>query len=191
MLRYYRDQYHFFGDAQVMCVKLLWDYAFYWAMPALWFFHDRWTDLEFMASVEEEYSRAIELTARMQQLFREWHAADGREWRNSFVTLFPYLLEVSDELDDQLDDEALRAKCTRDLAALEAFVVTAFEKAARLVADGGRLDLKQPVNPYAVTLDRDRWDEEGVFNGSGTPPREARKLVKGLQFAWLDEFGSE
>jgi flavin-dependent dehydrogenase len=188
VLRYYKDQYHLFGDSQVMCVKLLWDYAFYWAMPALWFFHDKWTDLDFMNDVEEEYARAIELTARMQLLFREWHEADGREWRNSFVTLFPYLLEVSDELDDQLDDDALRAKCTRDLEALEAFVVTTFEKAARVVADG-TLDLKQPVNPYAVTLERRQWEEDGIFDAGGKSPREARKLVKGLQFAWLDEFG--
>jgi len=40
-----------------------------------------------------------------------------------------------------------------------------------------------------VSLDPERWEADGLFDGSGISPREARKLVKGLQFAWLDEFG--
>ena len=189
-LSYYLDQYHLFGDAQVMCVKLLWDYAFYWSYPALWFFHEKWTDLEFMKDTAEEYRRAAELNVRMQHLFRRWHELDGREWHNSFVTLFPWLAQVSDELDDELDDATLREKAKRDLAACEAFAVTVFEKAARQL-DGVEMDLKTPVNPYAISLEPDKWEQDGLFSGEGISPREARKLVKGLQFAWLDEFGGD
>lgn len=187
-LRYYLDQYHLFGDAQVTCVKLLWDYAYYWSFPALWFFHGKWLDPEFMDAVAEEYDRARELNARMQLLFREWHELDGREQTNGFVTLFPWLAQVSDELDDNLDDEALLAKAKRDLEACEAFVITTFEKASRLL-DGDKIDRKTPVNPYKVSLDDERWDEDGLMDGNGKSVREARQLVKGLQFAWLDEFG--
>ncbi|MGI8631091.1 MAG: NAD(P)/FAD-dependent oxidoreductase [Solirubrobacterales bacterium] len=187
---YYLDQYHLFGDAQVMCVKLLWDYAFYWSFPALWFYHDKWTDLEFLQQADGEYERAIQLNTRMQQLFQQWHELDGREWCNSFVTLFPWLAQVSDELDDELDDEQLLAKAKRDLEALEGFVVTTFEKAGRLLEEGG-LDRKATVDPYAVSLDRDRWEEDGLLKDTGIAARDARKPVKGLQFAWLDEFGGE
>jgi flavin-dependent dehydrogenase len=187
-LRYYQDQYHLFGDPQVMCVKLLWDYAYYWSFPALWFFHDKWLDLDFMDSVADQYKRARELNARMQLLFREWHQLDGREQTDAFVTLFPWLAQVSDELDDELDDDTLKAKADRDLEACEAFVITTFEKAARLLEDK-QLDKKTPVDPYKVSLDPARWEEEGLVSDNGKSPREARKLVKGLQFAWLDEFG--
>jgi hypothetical protein len=171
-----------------MCVKLLWDYAFYWSFPALWFFHDKWTDLEFQRQAVGEYDRAVELNVRMQSLFRDWHALDGRQWKDSFVTLFPWLAQVSDELDDELDDATLLEKAKRDLAALEAFAVTTFEKAGRRL-DGGQPDRKTPINPYAVTLDRESWEEAGLLGGTGISAREARRPVNGLQFAWLDEFG--
>jgi flavin-dependent dehydrogenase len=184
----YRDQYGLFGDAQVTCVKLHWDYTYYWSYPALWFFHKKLTDLEFLAKTRPEFDRAVQLHFRMQEFFREWHALDGRSYTDTFVTLFPHLIQISDELDDQLDDEALIAKATRDREVMEAFAITVFEKAARLLPDV-KIDLKTPVNPYAISLDPQRWEADGLFDGSGISPREARKLVKGLQFAWLDEFG--
>jgi flavin-dependent dehydrogenase len=184
----YRDQYGLFGDAQVMCVKLHWDYTYYWSYPALWFFHKKLTDLDFLERTRAEFDRAVQLHFRMQELFRDWHRLDGREHGNSFVTLFPHLIQISDELDDNLDDEALVAKATRDREVMEAFAVTVFEKAARLLPDV-TIDLKTPVNPYAVSLDPGRWEADGLFDPSGISPREARKRVKGLQFAWLDEFG--
>jgi len=186
----YLGQYHLFGDPQVMCVKLHWDYTYYWSYPALWFFHRKWIDLDFVEKARPEFDRAVQLHLRMQQLFRQWHMLDGREHSDSFVTLFPHLIQISDELDDEFDDEALLVKATRDREAMEAFAITVFEKAARLLPDV-TVDLQKPVNPYAVGLDPARWEEDGLFDGSGMSPREARKLVKGLQFAWLDEFGGK
>ena len=186
----YLGQYHLFGDPQVMCVKLHWDYTYYWSYPALWFFHRKWIDLDFVEKARPEFDRAVQLHLRMQQLFRQWHMLDGREHSDSFVTLFPHLIQISDELDDEFDDEALLVKATHDREAMEAFAITVFEKAARLLPDV-TVDLQKPVNPYAVGLDPARWDEDGLFDGSGMSPREARKLVKGLQFAWLDEFGGK
>jgi len=185
----YRDQYQLFGNAQVMVVKLLWDYAFYWAYPALWFFQGKWWDLEFMAEVEEEFSQAVKLTKRMQELFRQWHAVGRGERSDAFVTLFPYLLKISDELNHEFDDAALRAKCTEDLHALEAFAVVVFTKALELLPDH-EIAKRQPINPYAIGLDPDRWEQDGLFDGSGISFRDARKEVRGLQFAFLDEFGS-
>jgi hypothetical protein len=68
--------------------------------------------------------------------------------------------------------------------------VTVFEKAARQL-DGVELDRKAPVNPYALSLDPERWESDGLFAPDGISPRDARKPVKGLQFSWLDEFGGD
>jgi hypothetical protein len=66
--------------------------------------------------------------------------------------------------------------------------VVVFEKAARLL-NGEPFDRKRPVNPYAVSLDPDRWEADGLYDDeAGITWRDARKLCKGLQFAWLDEF---
>src|SRR6202012_2625051 len=99
---------------------------------------------------------------------------------NSFVTLFPWLAQISDELDDELDDETLLAKAKRDLAALEGFAVTVFEKAGRRL-DGVTLDKRTAVDPYAVSLDPARWEADGLLSEGGISPRDARKPVKGLQ----------
>jgi flavin-dependent dehydrogenase len=186
----YLDQYELFGDPQVMCAKLHWDYGYYWSFPALWFFHDKWLDLDFVSEHAELFDRVVRLHRRMQEFFREWHAAGGREFHNSFVTLFPWLIQVSDELDDELDDGALRAKAKRDLETLEAFAVSVFEKAARLLPDV-KVERKMPVNPYVISLRPERWEQDGLFDDSGISPREARQRTKGLQFAWLDEFGGD
>ncbi|MGH2933589.1 MAG: NAD(P)/FAD-dependent oxidoreductase [Gaiellaceae bacterium] len=185
----YLDQYHLFGDAQVMCVKLHWDYTYYWSYPALWFFHGKLTDLEFLDRTRADFDRAVQLHFRMQELFRDWHRLDGRDHSDTFVTLFPHLIQISDELDDGFGDEMLVEKATRDREVMEAFAVTVWEKAARLIPDF-TVDLKRPVNPYAVSLDPSRWETDGLFDESGISPREARRRVKGLQFAWLDEFGA-
>ena len=190
ILHDYRDQYQLFGDAQVMCVKLHWDYAFYWAYPALWFFQDKWVDLDFLADTRPELERAIRLTKRMQGFFREWHEAGGREFRDSFVTLFPYLLRISDELSHEFEEDALREKSRADLQFLEAFAVAIFAKAAQLLPDT-KIERRQPINPYAISLDKERWERDGLFDGTGPSQRESRQLTKGLQFAWLDEFGGD
>ena len=54
-LTVYLDQYQLFSDAQVMCVKHLWDYAFYWSFLASWFCHDKWTDLRFQDQARQLY----------------------------------------------------------------------------------------------------------------------------------------
>lgn len=184
----YLGQYHLFGDPQVMVVKHHWDYGYYWSFPALWFFQGKWWDLDFMAGVADDYERGTRLHLRMQELFREWHALGPGDWSDAFVTLFPWLIQISDELDDDLTDDELREKAARDRKALEAFAVVVFEKASRLL-EGHTVDRNRPINPYAVTLDPERWESEGLYDESGISWRDARKLTKGLQFAWLDEFG--
>src|SRR6185369_9878092 len=44
-LALYTDQYRIFGDAEVMPVKVIWDYAYYWGVLCQLFFQRRLTDL--------------------------------------------------------------------------------------------------------------------------------------------------
>ena len=189
MLSGYRGNYGIFGNAQVGVTKVLWDYTFYWSFPTLWFFQDKWTDVEFLKAVDGEYAKGIQLMKRMQGFFREWHEVGFREWGGTFVTLFPHLLSLSDKLDKPHDDATLREMAGQDLEAFEAFAVAVFSKAVQLLPDQ-QIDKKQKINPYAISLDPERWSEEGLFDGTGHSFRDARRMTKGLQFAWLDEFGA-
>ena len=55
-LSLYQDQYPLFGDAQVMPVKVIWDYTFYWALLAPLFFSQRLTDIAMLGRLRDEFS---------------------------------------------------------------------------------------------------------------------------------------
>jgi hypothetical protein len=65
-----------------------------------------------------------------------------------------------------------------------------FDKASERL-EGVEIGRKATIEPYAVGLDPARWDADGLFSDTGISAREARKPVRGLQFAWLDEFGGD
>lgn len=74
----YRGQYPGFGDRTLIVAKTLWDYAFYWSIPAKLFFSGRFTDLEFMRRNENLLLRAAALHSGVQKLFRRRAASAGR-----------------------------------------------------------------------------------------------------------------
>ncbi|MGI8550540.1 MAG: NAD(P)/FAD-dependent oxidoreductase [Dehalococcoidia bacterium] len=185
---YYEGQYHMWGNAQVMSAKILWDYAFFWAYPALLDFHDKWTDEAFIASIRPDVERMRALQRRMQVFFREWHALDQREWNHYFVN--QAFLDVSIVLhiglEADLNDEDLRVRISDNAALLEDIVVETFRHAARLVS-ADLLD--RPINPYAISLKPDRWEAEGLFK---QPERHMTDIYDDVDVAatidnlWLD-----
>lgn len=74
----YRGQYPGFGDRTLIVAKTMWDYAFYWSIPAKLFFSGRITDLEFMRRNENLLQRAAALHCGVQKLFRVRAAKAGR-----------------------------------------------------------------------------------------------------------------
>ena len=74
----YRGQYAGFGDRTLIVAKTLWDYAFYWAIPAKLFFSGRFTDLDFMRRNENLLLRATALHSGVQRLFRRRAASAGQ-----------------------------------------------------------------------------------------------------------------
>ena len=68
--------------------------------------------------------------------------------------------------------------------------VAMFHKAAQRLPDPdavqGRL-----VNPYAVGLDRSRWEQDGLFEGSGLTREQALERAEGIQTIWLDELAGQ
>jgi flavin-dependent dehydrogenase len=77
-LTLYRDQYPMFGDAEVMPIKVVWDYAYYWGVLCQLVFQQRLADLALLGSMRATLDRAQALNRRMQAFFRLWHAASGR-----------------------------------------------------------------------------------------------------------------
>ncbi len=193
-LSYYEDQYGIWRNAQVMNAKITADYFYYWAVPALLFFHRKLTDLEFMAEVQPLIDRAMRLTPILQRFFREWDELDHREWLGAFSppTAFPQLPQRHLDLHSGMDDERLRAQLAENVELYEALAVTMFAKAVESLpatgpgASAQDLEPEAPINPYAISLDPARWDADGLFDGSGYSPAEVADRLRVRSF-WMEQ----
>jgi flavin-dependent dehydrogenase len=111
-LTLYTDQYAMFGDPEVMPVKVIWDYTYYWGVLCQLFFQGRLTDLTNLGRLSEHLNHSKALNAAMQTFMREWSKLSAR--RNDAVMFdqasLPWFAELNRGLRDRLDDEAFRAR---------------------------------------------------------------------------------
>jgi flavin-dependent dehydrogenase len=148
-LTLYQDQYPLFGDAQVMPLKVIWDYTFYWALLAPLYYAGLQCDLGVLGRVREAFVRGSELNRAVQPLLRAWGernridgacAADGRlldQYRpawfhalnaslhepvdaDAFVARIDANVQLMARLARELRVEALVAHSCLDTAALDA-----------------------------------------------------------------------
>jgi flavin-dependent dehydrogenase len=113
-LTLYQDQYALFGDAQVMPLKVIWDYTFYWALLAPLFFGQRLTDLAMLARLRAQFAAGSALNKAMQPLLRDWGARNPPRTLDDGRLLDQYRIdwfrEMNRALNDRLDDDAFAAR---------------------------------------------------------------------------------
>jgi flavin-dependent dehydrogenase len=100
-LNLYLDQYPVFGHAHAMSAKTIWDYAYYWAVLALFFFSDRLTDTAFFARHGATLDPLRELNIQMQKMFRHWAEEEAPvDTEGLFVNQseLPLLVRLNQEL---------------------------------------------------------------------------------------------
>ncbi|CTP90932.1 halogenase [Xanthomonas translucens pv. poae] len=121
-LTLYQDQYPLFGDAQVMPIKVIWDYTYYWSLLAPLYFSERIADLPTLGRLRPEFTRARELNLGMQALLRDWgrhNDAQGRPETDARL-LDQYLIgwfhELNGALREVLDDAAFVARLRGNVA---------------------------------------------------------------------------
>ena len=186
-LRWYEGQYEFWGDPQVMMCKIACNNIIYWSTNALLFFHRKLTDPEYMAQVMPDLERFWKMNARLEQMFRDWFAVGAKEYHRAFVapTGFPSMGLRHVELAAGFDDEALKAKIAEDADLLEGVAVAIFHKAAESLPEGGP-DPDAKISPYALGLDPERWEADGLFSDDGLTLAEANERAPGIEALWLD-----
>jgi len=121
MLSLYRDQYGIFGDPEVLPVKVVWDYTYYWGVLCQLFFQRRLTDLKALARLQAEFSRCMTLNFAMQDFLRDWSGRGPR--RNPPVLLdqarLDWFAELNRGLRDELDDAGFETRIRDGVAKLE------------------------------------------------------------------------
>jgi flavin-dependent dehydrogenase len=128
-LAMYTGQYHLFGDARVLPLKVLWDYTYYWGVLAALYFDGRIAELPTLSRLKPELAEAKALNFEVQRLLRDWgHAHRGGDAlpqppRFLDQASIGWFSELNRALQDRHDDAAFRATLRanvqrlRDLAA--------------------------------------------------------------------------
>ncbi|MEM7585998.1 MAG: tryptophan 7-halogenase [Acidobacteriota bacterium] len=182
----YEQQMPVMGNAQVMTAKIVWDSATYWGATAPLFFNGKFCDLEFMEDFGPELWRFNQLNARLQAFFVEWLSAAGPEQakQGSYLDLLKMtnLYGLQRGIAERLGDTELRKRLSHNIDLCEKLAAEIFKGATRHL--GYELEADK-INPHAITLQPDRWDEDGLFSEKG---RRAigNEWAPELELMWFD-----
>ncbi len=76
----YRNMYGLFGKTQIMMMKIIWDWAAYWAVPNVLFINRGYTDIDILKQYSSSSAsigrRFAKLNVCMQELFQAWGQYD-------------------------------------------------------------------------------------------------------------------
>jgi hypothetical protein len=155
-LSLYTNQYGMFGDAQVMPVKVIWDYTYYWGVLCQLFFQRRLTDVANIGRLSAELNHTRDLNLAMQDFLREWSRVAPK--RNDAVLLdqasLPWFAELNRGLRDELDEEAFRARMKEYTALLDSLAKEIVDRACQQCPqlDAGRVRQLLSAAPVAMAL---------------------------------------
>ncbi|MBM0104443.1 tryptophan 7-halogenase [Steroidobacter sp. S1-65] len=152
-LSLYTDQYAMFGDPEVMPVKVIWDYTYYWGVLCQLFFQGRLTDMNSLSRLSDQLNHSRDLNLVMQKFMREWSRLSGR--RNDAVLLdqasLPWFAELNRGLRDELDDEAFRARMIEYTALLDSLAMEIIERACSEHPSLDSSDVRKLLSPESGT----------------------------------------
>ena len=140
-LTLYLDQYALFGDPEVLPVKVIWDYSYYWSVLAPMFFQGRMTDLASLSLLRDELAGCQKMNQAVQDFLRAWCAvSDKRNPRQMLdQASVPWFAELNRSLTDSLDPTAFRDKLRASARLLRTL---ATEIATRGCSDHPALDAR-------------------------------------------------
>jgi flavin-dependent dehydrogenase len=133
-LTLYRDQYPMFGDAEVMPLKVVWDYAYYWGVLCQLVFQNRLTDIALLGSLRIELDHAQQLNRRMQLFFRSWHRQSRN--RNDAIMLdqreLDWFVAMNRGLHDVLTTPELVMRLRAYVATMDRLAAAIGQRASRV-----------------------------------------------------------
>jgi flavin-dependent dehydrogenase len=133
MLTLYTDQYKIFGDPEVMPVKVIWDYTYYWGVMCQLFFQNKLTDVSTMARMSEKLGQVQVLNQQMQLFLRAWNNVSAK--RNPAAMLdqanLPWFAKLNKELRDDLNHEQFLERIDQQLEQLHELAAEIVWAAAR------------------------------------------------------------
>lgn len=182
----YTNQYKLFGNPEVMCAKLMWEFAVYWANPTLLFFHRKMADADFEKRIKADQRRMLLISAPLEQVFRDWHELSDREFRDTFISTRAFwpVYQLHEDLGGNFSDDELVEKFRENADLLEAMAIRIFAQAVEALPDHS-LEEDVKIDPTKVTLNPDKWG--AMLGRKGLTLAEARARTEGIEKALLAE----
>ena len=179
-LSLYQDMYPMFGHPQVMPIKVLWDYAYYWALLAPLFFSGRQARLPVLSKLRPLFDEGRKLNLAMQALMREWGTRDASPSLAGARAYDQYSVDwcqrMNGALTDHLDDEAYVARTRGDVAGMRQLAAEVLALARRAIPDIGDHGLDallagHDIAAHPSMLPADWFDGCPNLPASGVLPR--------------------
>ncbi len=134
MLTLYQDQYPMFGHAQLMPLKITWDYAYYWGVLCQFFFQKRLSDLALFGRLAAPLADCEALNRDIQVLLRRAAGSASGNLDGGLLDQqkLPWFAELNRGLRDELDVDALQARIEDSARMLRALAAEIVERAREL-----------------------------------------------------------
>jgi flavin-dependent dehydrogenase len=190
-LTYYQDNYVLFGNPQIAGIKVAVDTMVYWGEVALPFIKGEITDLRLLRAIEPSMRATDKLLSRVQRFYREWDAMERLELPpmhrpgRTPSTAGERLIDLV----SPFDSDAVAARVIENHERFKAVTVLIFDKVASHLLPQPPLDEETPINPFAIGLDPERWDADGLFataEQSGMSVRQASEIFQGFDQIWYE-----
>lgn len=179
----YQNKYRLFGNAQIMVLKIFWDWAVYWAIPCVLFTNHGFTDLRILKemfvaedSLGKKFSR---LNQAVQNLFLEWLPMENRTFTKRYIDPLDldYLRRFQTEIESKIHRRDMIPHLEDNYKILEHIAAEMFRLISHQVHN---TPLDRPVNPYQLSL-QTAMDNELHKDGL-LPQEEIRKDILKMWF---------
>ncbi|MGH8475496.1 MAG: NAD(P)/FAD-dependent oxidoreductase [Methylococcales bacterium] len=182
LMQLFNGAYHIFDKAHVLMAKLYWDTGFYWGFFAPLSFFKIFQMPELIARMNY-MKNTLALNLRMQQMFKDWARMPSHTKAPDFTRyphLYSYLSRAHVELaKDKSQQQALR-DIEKNCRMLEDTVRVWFLRAieSTMPEKLESIKAKGRLNPYAISLNPERWEEDGLFNAE---PKNTELMERDIQ----------
>jgi len=170
--------YPFMDNSTVMTAKLLWDATAAWSFVTPRMFNSYYLDTEKSNKIRAITSSFFSLTRRMNQFLLDWGSLPKGRLTFQFINYLaiPYLaalrkrnLQVNKSMDELIADQLENMRIIEELA--QVLFLLALEDV--MPEERAHFDDNVWLNPWKISLDPTKWEEEGLF----APKSEPRDLT--------------
>lgn len=184
----YENQYQIFGNAQVMVVKITWDFGVYWSIPSLLFTNKGYTNITILKTIFTSKNSLAErfgqLNRNVQTFYLNWGEIQNEQFINEYIDpMTPYFIRNFQKGMETIfeNDEDLINQLEKNLNILEKMAAEIF-RAVGVSTKNIPKDLS--INPYTFNLKLETNDiiDQGTSKQAIKPNNKIAKALSGL---WL------